>query len=156
MLPDIGMFELLLIAAIAIIVVGPKDLPKMLRAVGQWMAKARKMAGEFQRSFDEMAKETELAELRKEVNALKANNPISDIKKEIEKTVEPVKEIGTQQSLESTFGGYNPTSGEKAEENTAEESVPADTDDPDLVAKPNIVESDAPKPQHKRPGVDEL
>src|SRR3990167_4394439 len=71
MLPDIGGMELLLIAAVALIVVGPKDLPLMLRKLGQFTAKLRGMANEFRASFDEMARQSELDELRKEVEAMR-------------------------------------------------------------------------------------
>ena len=71
MLPEIGATELLVIAAVALIVVGPKDLPLLLRKLGQWVAKARGMANEFRASFDEMARQSELDELRKEVQALR-------------------------------------------------------------------------------------
>lgn len=86
---DIGWSELLLIAAIAIIFVGPKDLPKMMRTVGQYVAKVRGMAREFQSSFDELARETELEELRKEVASLKnhATKPLRSLQDEINKPV---------------------------------------------------------------------
>jgi sec-independent protein translocase protein TatB len=71
MLPEIGAAELLVIAIVALIVVGPKDLPVMLRKFGQFMAKLRGMASEFRASFDEMARQSELDELRKEVEAMR-------------------------------------------------------------------------------------
>lgn len=71
MLPDIGGTELLVIAAVALIVVGPKDLPVLLRKLGQMVAKVRGMANEFRASFDEMARQSELDELRKEVQAMR-------------------------------------------------------------------------------------
>lgn len=71
MLPDIGGLELLLIAIVALIVVGPKDLPIMLRKLGQFTGKLRAMANEFRASFDEMARQSELDELRKEVEAMR-------------------------------------------------------------------------------------
>lgn len=71
MLPEIGAAELLVIAAVALIVVGPKDLPMLMRKVGQFMARMRGMAAEFRASFDEMARQAELDELRKEVEALR-------------------------------------------------------------------------------------
>ena len=71
MLPEVGMSELVVIAIVALIVVGPKDLPVLLRRVGQFMAKLRGMASEFRSSFDEMARQTELDELRKEVDAMR-------------------------------------------------------------------------------------
>jgi sec-independent protein translocase protein TatB len=72
MLPDIGASELLVIAVVALIVVGPKDLPMLLRKLGQFMAKLRGMASEFRASFDEMARQSELDDLRKEVEAMRA------------------------------------------------------------------------------------
>ena len=71
MLPEIGGTELLVIAIVALIVVGPKDLPKLLRQFGQFMARVRGMASEFRASFDEMARQSELDELRKEVEAMR-------------------------------------------------------------------------------------
>ncbi|HEY0646378.1 Sec-independent protein translocase protein TatB [Phenylobacterium sp.] len=71
MLPEVGMTELIVIAIVALIVVGPKDLPILLRRFGQFMAKLRGMASEFRASFDEMARQSELDELRKEVEAMR-------------------------------------------------------------------------------------
>ena len=71
MLPEVGMTELLVIAIVALIVVGPKDLPVLLRRFGQFMAKLRGMASEFRASFDEMARQSELDDLRKEVEAMR-------------------------------------------------------------------------------------
>ena len=72
MLPEVGGSELILIAAIALIVVGPKDLPVLMRKVGQAMGRMRAMAAEFRASFDEMARQSELEELRKEVEAMRS------------------------------------------------------------------------------------
>lgn len=74
--PGIGGFEILVIGLIALIVVGPKDLPVLMKRVGQFMAKMRGMASEFRASFDEMARQSELDELRKEVAALKTGQGI--------------------------------------------------------------------------------
>lgn len=72
MLPDIGGLELLVIAAVALIVVGPKDLPMLLRKLGQFVGKMRGMASEFRASFDEMARQSELDDLRREVEAMRS------------------------------------------------------------------------------------
>jgi sec-independent protein translocase protein TatB len=71
MFPEGRAVELLIAAVVALIVVGPKDLPILLRRLGQFMAKLRGMAAEFRASFDEMARQSELDELRKEVEALR-------------------------------------------------------------------------------------
>ena len=71
MLPEVGGSELVLIAIVALIVVGPQDLPVMLRKLGQFVGKLRAMASEFRASFDDMARQSELDELRKEVEAMR-------------------------------------------------------------------------------------
>jgi sec-independent protein translocase protein TatB len=71
MLPEAGAFELIFLAAVALIVVGPKDLPLLLRKIGQFLARMRGMAAEFRASFDELARQSELDELRREVEALR-------------------------------------------------------------------------------------
>jgi len=71
MFPEGRALEFLIAAIVALIVVGPKDLPILLRKLGQFMAKVRSMAAEFRASFDEMARQSELDELRKEVEAMR-------------------------------------------------------------------------------------
>ncbi|MDR3518215.1 MAG: Sec-independent protein translocase protein TatB [Azospirillaceae bacterium] len=69
---DIAWPELALIAAVALVVIGPKDLPKVLMTLGQWTRKARMLAREFQTGIDDMVREAELSELRKQAEALHA------------------------------------------------------------------------------------
>lgn len=94
---DIAWSELGVIAVVALIVIGPKDLPKVLRTVGQWTSKARAMAREFQSGIDDMVRETELEELRK------AAKQVSDfsIENEVKKTFDP------DGSLEKQFAEHN-------------------------------------------------
>ena len=68
---DIGWSELVLIAVVALIAIGPKELPGVLRMVGQWMGKARKMAAEFQGQFQEAMREAEMADLKKSFDEVK-------------------------------------------------------------------------------------
>lgn len=72
MLPDIGATELMVIALVALIFVGPKDLPVMLRKLGEFTAKMRRMAADFRTSFDDMARQSELEDLRREVEQMRA------------------------------------------------------------------------------------
>jgi sec-independent protein translocase protein TatB len=72
MFPEVGASELVVIGIVALLVVGPKDLPVLLRKVGQWMSKIRGLAAEFKSSFSEMARQSELDDLRKEVEALRS------------------------------------------------------------------------------------
>ena len=84
---DIGWSELLALVVIAIVFVGPKDLPRMMRTAGQYVAKVRAMAREFQTSFEDLARETELEELRKEVSSLRGHvtEPMRSLQREIDK-----------------------------------------------------------------------
>jgi len=68
---DIGWSELMVIAVVALIAIGPKELPGVLRMVGQWMGKARKMAAEFQGQFQEAMREAEMADLKKSFDEVK-------------------------------------------------------------------------------------
>jgi len=95
MLPDIGGTELLVIAAVALIVVGPKDLPVLLRKLGQFVGRMRGMASEFRASFDEMARQTELDDLRKEVEAMRSGQYIQPFKD----AAEAARDVG----LDDTF-----------------------------------------------------
>src|SRR5258708_26830093 len=68
---DIGWSELVVIAVVALIAIGPKELPGVLRMVGQWMGKARKIASEFQGQFQEAMRDAEIADLKKNFHEVK-------------------------------------------------------------------------------------
>lgn len=78
---EIGWTEMLVIAIVMIVVVGPKDLPKMLRTFGKFTSKMTSMAGDFRKQFDEALKEAELDDVRKSVNDLRSLNPTNEIRK---------------------------------------------------------------------------
>ncbi|KPF84411.1 hypothetical protein IP70_15285 [alpha proteobacterium AAP38] len=82
---DIGWSELLVIGVVALIVIGPKDLPKALSTMGKWMARARAMAREFQNNVDDMVRQAELDELRQQVQKARDFN-LTD---ELEKSIDP-------------------------------------------------------------------
>ena len=73
---DIAGTELLLLIALAIIFVGPKDLPRLMRAIGAFVRKARMVARDFQRAFEDVANEADLEDIRKEAEALKKETEI--------------------------------------------------------------------------------
>ncbi|WP_061028193.1 Sec-independent protein translocase protein TatB [Bradyrhizobium sp. CCH5-F6] len=84
---DIGWSELVLIGVVALIAIGPKELPGVLRMVGQWMGKARKMAAEFQGQFQEAMREAEMADLKKSFDEVKEAatgfNPLTSLQKDV-------------------------------------------------------------------------
>jgi sec-independent protein translocase protein TatB len=90
---DIGWGELLVIGMVALVAIGPKELPGVLRTVGQWTGKLRRMATEFQNQFHEAMREAELADLKKQVDEMTSEvrsygsfDPVSDVRRELEKT----------------------------------------------------------------------
>jgi sec-independent protein translocase protein TatB len=90
---EIGWGKLILIGVVALLVIGPKELPAVLRMVGQWMTKLRRMAAEFQSQFQEAMREAELAELKKQVDEVSGKaqsyaniDPLSDVRREFEAT----------------------------------------------------------------------
>jgi sec-independent protein translocase protein TatB len=99
---DIGWSELLLIGVVALIAIGPKELPGALRTLGQWMGKVRRMASEFQNQFHEAMREAELADLKKEVDEMASKaqsyahfDPIEDIRKDLEDAAGPPPALDT-------------------------------------------------------------
>lgn len=118
MLPSLGFQEIVLLGVLALIVVGPKDLPLLLRKIGMWTAKLRGMAQEFRTGFDELARQAELDELKKEVEALRRTTSVSNIAPEI------TRPLGTLES----YAGITPpplpspqeVEGKEAEEPVAE------------------------------------
>jgi sec-independent protein translocase protein TatB len=82
---DVGWSEMAVILMVALIVIGPKDLPRVARTVGKWTAKARGMAREFQRSIDDMAREAELQDIKAEMDKLSR----TDVRHRLEETIDP-------------------------------------------------------------------
>ena len=85
---DIGWSEILVIAVVAIIVVGPKELPRMLRSFGKTMGTVRRTANDFKRQFDEALREAErevgLEDTKKQLQAIAKSNPLKDAQKDLD------------------------------------------------------------------------
>ncbi|MHB8528809.1 MAG: Sec-independent protein translocase protein TatB [Caulobacteraceae bacterium] len=79
MFPEGRILDFLIVGVVALIVVGPKDLPVLMRRLGAFVARMRAMAAEFRASFDEMARQSELDELRAEVEALRTGRPLEAV-----------------------------------------------------------------------------
>jgi sec-independent protein translocase protein TatB len=80
---EVGWTEMLVIAIVMIVVVGPKDLPNMLRTFGRMTAKMRGMANDFRKQFDEALKEAELEDVKKSVDSLRSLNPMTEVRKQL-------------------------------------------------------------------------
>jgi sec-independent protein translocase protein TatB len=111
MLPSLGFNEIVILGILALIVVGPKDLPLLFRKLGRWTAKLRGMAQEFRTGFDELARQAELDELKREVEALRRATSVQEIGRELSKPlptledyagVKPVPLVTTRQAEPSS------------------------------------------------------
>ncbi|CAO3409691.1 Sec-independent protein translocase protein TatB [Azospirillum largimobile] len=135
---DIAWSELMVIAVIALVVIGPKDLPKAIYTLGKWVRKARGVAREFQTHIDDMMRETELDELRKE--ALKTRD--LNIKKMMEDTIDPKGEMGKALDPKGFDVGLNGHAGSTPEPELPQAPVPAASPAP--AAPPAVADSVAP------------
>lgn len=130
---DIGWSELLVIGVVAIIAIGPKDLPLALKTVGQWVAKARALAREFQGSLDEMIRESELDKVKQEMQNAATS---FDVTKDLEATKTEMEKALEMPSIE-----MDPLS-------PPPEAAPAPVDTA-LVAEPPAPAAE-PKPEEKK------
>jgi sec-independent protein translocase protein TatB len=148
---NIGWSELLVIGIVALIVIGPKELPGALRTLGQWMGKVRRMASEFQNQFHEAMREAELADLKKEVDEMASKaqsyahfDPIEDIRKDLENAASPPPALDTP--LTETSAPQTATETTSAETTSA--SAPPASDPapvaPREPASPSAPANDAP------------
>ena len=116
---DIGWSELVLIGVVALIAIGPKELPGVLRMVGQWMGKARKMASEFQGQFQEAMREAEMADLKKSFDEVKeaasgfaGNNLMTSLQKDVSDAlrIDPLDKPAETPSTEVSNSAVEPPS----------------------------------------------
>lgn len=136
---DIGWSEMMVIAVIALIIIGPKDLPRVLRTVGHWVRRAQSLAREFQRGVDDMMRESELDEARKLMDARKhldpkqialdTVDPTGSVEKEAGELQSEVSDKGARRSAEGSEGTSTSDGSEKAGsgEGTAEETAKSET-----------------------------
>lgn len=121
---DIGWTELLVIAVVAIIVVGPKDLPRMLRSLGQYAGKLRRTANEFRSQFDEALRDSEFDELKSSVEGVSNLNPLNEIREAVTDSLDPLKK-----TAEDIKSGIERDDGKAPDATTdATEAAKPDTD----------------------------
>jgi sec-independent protein translocase protein TatB len=128
---DFDASKLLIIGVVALVVIGPKDLPRVLRQVGQMVGKLRRMAAEFQGQFMDAMKEADLADLRNEVNKLKDTasldvnfNPVHDVKSSLTEAVG---------SVSAPLRPTAATASDPFAQNLADTALPAAAPTPELV-----------------------
>jgi len=108
---DVGWSEMAVIALVALIVIGPKDLPKVMRSAAHWARKARGLAREFQSGVDDMIREADLEDARKAVESARS----LDVRKAIDETVDPTGDLRDEaREIEDTARDRTParTSGD--------------------------------------------
>jgi sec-independent protein translocase protein TatB len=125
---DIGWSEMLVIAVVLIVVVGPKDLPRMLRAFGKTTAKLRSMAGDFQRQFNEALKEAELEDVKKSVDELRGLNPANEIRKQLNPFEQAAADV--RAGLDTLKPASSTTESPSAPDSAAELAQPASSSEP--------------------------
>jgi sec-independent protein translocase protein TatB len=130
---DIGWSELLVIAVVALIAIGPKELPGVLRMVGQWMGKARRMAAEFQGQFQEALREAEMADLKKSFDEVREaasgfspTGVISSLQRDVDKAldIEGVDKPAASPSATAPVSGEPPASSEPTGEAVTSPTTP--------------------------------
>ena len=150
---DIGWSELAVVAVLALLVIGPKDLPGVMRTVGKWMQKARSISREFQSSVDEMVREAELEDARKALDSAKNLN----VQQTIENAIDPTGEVKeTARELDREARREDPAEPAENEANRKDSSVESEpkaeiVKHPVKIAPPHSVtpplEPGAPEPE---------
>ncbi len=121
---DIGWSEMVVIALLTLIVIGPKELPRVLRTVGQWVRKAQSLAREFQRGLDEMAREADLEDAKK---LLDSGRNLANPKKMVMDTLDPTGSVEKEaRDLQSTMTADAPA--QKNADATGDKSAAKATD----------------------------
>jgi sec-independent protein translocase protein TatB len=127
---DLGWGKIVIIAVIALVVIGPKELPAVLRTVGQWMGKIRRMAAEFQGQFQEAMREAEMADLKKSIDA------ITDATRGIGSGFDPIGSVS--KDIESAFADKPPGSTPATPPAAGEPTDLAPTTEPSVAAEPPV------------------
>lgn len=129
---DIGWSELVLVGLIALIVIGPKELPTVLRTAGQWMGKVKRMASEFQGQFQEALREAEVADLKEQADDLTGSlksiteyDPLADVDNDGDTDKEKEDDSSAWDESFETPGRDEPATGTTAETGTESGRVPA-------------------------------
>jgi sec-independent protein translocase protein TatB len=136
---DIGWSEMAIIALVALIVIGPKDLPRTLKTVAHWMRKARSLTREFQSGIDEMVREAELDDARKALDATRRGN----LERTISNAIDPEGEMTREVKSVEHEASREPVAGE---ESKAERAAAKMVSQPASVAPPHSLKPPAAAP----------
>jgi sec-independent protein translocase protein TatB len=160
---DIGWSELVVIGVVALIAIGPKELPGVLRMVGQWMGKARRMASEFQGQFNEAMREAEMADVKKAFDDVKdaasdfsKNNIMTSLTKDVSDamTVDKIDNVTTPPVMPTTPEPPTPETFVEAEAHGAVDEPLAITREVQPTPAGPVTTSDAPVADHTEPSAE--
>jgi sec-independent protein translocase protein TatB len=127
MLPQLGFSEILVLSLLAIIVVGPKDLPKLMRKIGQIMTKVRAMGQEFTNAFNEMGAEDEIAEMRKELADLRKMGSMEHLSEKFETEIQDIDRDLRGAAAEASETSSNPKAAIKPDVVNTDTAKPSKT-----------------------------
>jgi len=114
---DISWFELLVVGVVALVIIGPKDLPRTLRNIAQWVRRGRRMMNQFRSGFDDMVREAELDELRQQASKLQSY----DLKDEAGRMIDPTGDV--QRDVEDAVREAESEAAEGCETRTRSASI---------------------------------
>jgi sec-independent protein translocase protein TatB len=151
---DIGWGELVVIGIVALIAIGPKELPTVLRTLGQYMGKVKRMAAEFQGQFQEAMREAEMADLKKQADELTSAitdatkfDPLTDIDNDGDGAFDAAEPAGTDAETEPEKTETEPEMVDSSAETSAASRASAEPE-----ASPD---SDVPPPEPAAPVIEE-
>ncbi len=154
---DISWSEFLLIGIVALVVIGPKELPAVMRTLGQWTRKVRTMAAEFQNQFQEAMREAEMADLKKSVEDMARDvadlDPLKDLRKDVESVGSEMQQsLGApvEQTPAGSEAAAEPVLTAPPEASASADTVPATHGD-DVAPVPAADQSTAPTPPAEAP-----
>jgi sec-independent protein translocase protein TatB len=146
---DFSWGEIMLIGAVALVVIGPKELPTVLRTAGQWMARIRRMAGEFQSQFQEALREAEMSDLKKQVDEL--NQTARDMSQPIDPKSFATESFATENKPDPSAAepAAAPPSAPASDAQTSEQSSEPQAA---AAATTDVAQSSAHEPSAPEPG----
>lgn len=166
---DLGWQEFLLVAIITVIVVGPKDLPRVVRSVSQFVRKARSMAREFQTSLEEVAREAELDDVRREVQSISKDGIGKSIEKQIDpdgsmrESVEDARKSANAEEIEAEMkslegetrkvasGSPSSSAASSSSQSSSATALPVETAEAYAAKSVSAPKADAPEPVKPEP-----
>jgi sec-independent protein translocase protein TatB len=152
---EIGWGELLLIGVVALLVIGPKELPTVLRTLGQWTNKLRRMASEFQSQFHEAMREAEMTDLKKQVDDMTSQaqsyasfDPVAEVRRELDSTQQQIESAMADKPTQASPAAAEPSAAPAGAAPAIAPStdVPAPSSPP---SEPAAAGADAAKPDGK-------